>query len=65
MGLVERDQKVIWHPYTQDENGIATNTNSRGEGTYLFAEDGTKYIDAISSWWTNIHGHAHRILPKK
>jgi adenosylmethionine-8-amino-7-oxononanoate aminotransferase len=31
----------------------------RGEGALLFDENGTPYIDAISSWWTNLHGHAH------
>jgi len=30
-----------------------------GKGTYVFDEKGEQYIDAISSWWTNIHGHAH------
>ncbi len=32
---------------------------SRGEGAYLYDDNGEKYIDAVSSWWTNIHGHAH------
>lgn len=59
MGLVERDKKVIWHPYTQMKTALPPVPIVRGEGVYLFAEDGTKYIDAVSSWWTNIHGHAH------
>ncbi|MGE5325170.1 MAG: adenosylmethionine--8-amino-7-oxononanoate transaminase, partial [Actinomycetota bacterium] len=29
------------------------------EGTYLYTEDGTRIIDAISSWWVNLHGHCH------
>lgn len=37
----------------------------RGEGSLLFDEDGNIYIDAISSWWTNIHGHAHPYLAQK
>jgi adenosylmethionine-8-amino-7-oxononanoate aminotransferase len=37
----------------------------RGEGTCLYTEDGTKYIDAISSWWVNIHGHSHPYIAKK
>ncbi len=65
MGLVERDQKVIWHPYTQMKTAIAPIPIVRGEGAYLFAEDGTKYIDAVSSWWTNIHGHAHPHIAQK
>lgn len=31
----------------------------RGKGVYLTAVDGTEYIDTGSSWWTNLHGHAH------
>jgi len=30
-----------------------------GEGVLLFDENENAYIDAISSWWVNIHGHAH------
>ena len=65
MGLVERDQKVIWHPYTQMKTALAPVPIVRGEGVYLFAEDGTRYIDAVSSWWTNIHGHAHPHIAQK
>jgi len=65
MGLVERDQKVIWHPYTQMKTALPPVPIVRGEGAYLFAEDGTKYIDAVSSWWTNIHGHAHPYIAQK
>jgi adenosylmethionine-8-amino-7-oxononanoate aminotransferase len=31
----------------------------RGEGIWLFTEDGRKLLDGISSWWVNIHGHSH------
>jgi len=31
----------------------------RGQGVYLFTGDGRKLLDGISSWWVNIHGHAH------
>lgn len=65
MGLVERDRKVIWHPYTQMKTALPPIPIIRGEGAYLFAEDGTKYIDAVSSWWTNIHGHAHPHIAQK
>ncbi len=37
----------------------------RGEGVYLFDEVGKKYIDAVSSWWVNIHGHAHPHIADK
>jgi adenosylmethionine-8-amino-7-oxononanoate aminotransferase len=31
----------------------------RGEGAYLYSEDGRRLLDGISSWWVNIHGHSH------
>ena len=37
----------------------------KGEGSYLIDEHGNRYIDAISSWWTNIHGHSHPYIAKK
>lgn len=63
--LVERDKKVIWHPYTQMKNALPHIPIVRGEGAYIFDEDGKRYIDAVSSWWVNIHGHAHPHIAKK
>ncbi len=63
--LAERDQAVIWHPYTQMKTAAAPIPIVRGEGVYLIAEDGRKYIDAVSSWWVNIHGHAHPYIAEK
>ena len=37
----------------------------RGEGACLYDEQGKKYIDAVSSWWVNIHGHAHPYIAEK
>ncbi|MEM8885282.1 MAG: aspartate aminotransferase family protein [Planctomycetota bacterium] len=59
MSLAERDARVIWHPYTNAGNSPPPIPIVRGEGAYLVAEDGRRYLDAISSWWTNVHGHAH------
>lgn len=49
----------IWHPYTQMQTAPAPVKIVRGEGALLYSENGTDYIDAISSWWTNLHGHGH------
>jgi adenosylmethionine-8-amino-7-oxononanoate aminotransferase len=65
MSLAERDVQVIWHPYTQMKNPLPHIPITRGEGVYLFDENGKKYIDAVSSWWVNIHGHAHPHIAKK
>ncbi|MES2419653.1 MAG: adenosylmethionine--8-amino-7-oxononanoate transaminase [Bacteroidota bacterium] len=65
MNLVERDQKVIWHPYTQMKNAAIPVPVVSGKGVYVFDEDGQRYLDAVSSWWVNIHGHAHPHIAAK
>jgi adenosylmethionine-8-amino-7-oxononanoate aminotransferase len=64
MKLTERDSKVIWHPYTQmkDATHICI---VRGEGAYLYDEDGNRFIDAVSSWWVNTLGHANKYIAEK
>ena len=62
MNLIERDKKVIWHPYTQMRGALPQVPIVRGEGVYLIDEQGRKYIDAVSSWWVNIHGHANAYI---
>ena len=49
----------IWHPYTQAATEPPPVEIDRGEGAYLFTRNGRRLIDAISSWWVNIHGHAN------
>ncbi|HEY5328139.1 MAG TPA: adenosylmethionine--8-amino-7-oxononanoate transaminase [Mucilaginibacter sp.] len=65
MSLTERDLKVIWHPYTQMKTALPPIPIVRGEGACLFDENGKRYIDAVSSWWVNIHGHAHPYIAQK
>jgi adenosylmethionine-8-amino-7-oxononanoate aminotransferase len=49
----------LWHPYTQEGVDPAALSISRGQGVFLETEDGRQILDAISSWWVNIHGHSH------
>lgn len=65
MNLTERDLKVIWHPYTQMKTASPPVAIVRGEGALLFDENGKKYIDGVSSWWVNIHGHSHPYIAQK
>jgi len=65
MNLTERDLKVIWHPYTQMKTASPPVPIVRGEGALLFDENGKKYIDGVSSWWVNIHGHSHPYIAQK
>lgn len=60
-----RDKKAIWHPYTQIHGGFPAIPIVKGEGSYLYTDDGRKLIDAISSWWVNIHGHGHPYIAEK
>lgn len=60
--LAERDAAHLWHPYTQMLTRPAPLPVVRGEGVYLYLEDGTRLLDGTSSWWVNIHGHAHPVL---
>ncbi len=64
MKLTDRDKKVIWHPYTQMKDSSVIGI-IRGEGTYLFDEEGNRFIDAISSWWVNTHGHSNKYIADK
>ena len=63
--IKERDRQVIWHPYTPMKAWPDAIAIVKGEGTYLIDEDGNRYIDAISSWWVNLHGHSHPHIAQK
>jgi adenosylmethionine-8-amino-7-oxononanoate aminotransferase len=49
----------LWHPFTQEALDPVPVPVVRAEGVYLHIADGRKLIDAISSWWVTLHGHAH------
>ena len=65
MGLVEKDLEYVWHPYTHQKNRLPPIPIVGGNGALLVDEYGKEYIDAISSWWVNLHGHAHPYIAKK
>lgn len=50
---------AIWRPFTQEKTSRKPLKVVRGDGLYLYTEDGRRYADMISSWWVNIHGHAN------
>jgi adenosylmethionine-8-amino-7-oxononanoate aminotransferase len=59
--MMQQDLEVIWHPCTQmkDHETLPLIPIKSGEGVYLFDCDGNAYIDAVSSWWVNLFGHAN------
>ncbi len=62
-----RSQAAVWHPCTQMQHHARPGSPAylplvpiaRGEGPWLFDFDGQRYLDGISSWWTNVFGHAN------
>lgn len=50
---------MIWHPFTQEKTAPEVVGIKRAQGCYLYDENDKAYLDLISSWWVNIHGHAH------
>lgn len=59
--LYSRSQAVVWHPCTQMklQATMPPLTVARGEGVWLYDPAGVRYLDAISSWWVNLFGHAN------
>lgn len=64
--LAARDLRHVWHPCTQMHDHDLAHQGSvpmipivRGEGAWLIDADGRRYLDGISSWWTNLFGHAN------
>ena len=55
------DRDHVWHPFTQQQAWCEEEPLmiERGEGSYLFASDGRRYIDGVSSLWCTVHGHSH------
>ncbi|MCW0422303.1 adenosylmethionine--8-amino-7-oxononanoate transaminase [Xanthomonas sacchari] len=55
-----RDLAVLWHPCTQmreHPDTLPLVPIARGEGAWLIDHSGRRYLDAVSSWWTNLFGH--------
>lgn len=62
--LSSTDRKNIWHPFTPLAGASEPLRITHAEGVYLYTSDGRKIIDAISSWWVNLHGHSHPVIAK-
>jgi adenosylmethionine-8-amino-7-oxononanoate aminotransferase len=59
--LLERSRRAVWHPCTQmkSHESFPLVAIERGKGAWLYDFDGRRYLDAVSSWWVNVLGHAH------
>lgn len=59
--LIQRSLEAVWHPCTQmkQHEQYPLVPIQRGEGVWLYDFEGKRYLDAVSSWWTNLFGHNH------
>ncbi|HLI18979.1 MAG TPA: adenosylmethionine--8-amino-7-oxononanoate transaminase [Rhodanobacteraceae bacterium] len=60
--LVARDLAHVWHPCTQMREHTAQLPLVpivRGDGAWLIDAEGNRYLDGVSSWWSNLFGHAN------
>jgi adenosylmethionine-8-amino-7-oxononanoate aminotransferase len=55
---------VLWHPFTQAAIAAPPLPVVAAEGAWLQLEDGRRVLDAISSWWTSVHGHSHPAIAR-
>ncbi len=57
----QRDLNAVWHPCSQmkDHEQLPMIPIRRGQGVWLEDFEGNRYLDAISSWWVNLFGHAN------
>ena len=65
--MMQRDLEVIWHPCTQmkDHETLPLIPVKSGKGIYLYDFEGNCYIDAVSSWWVNLFGHANPFINRR
>lgn len=59
MTTTNLDRQHVWHPFTQAQTAPDPIPITSAKGIRLYAEDGCEFLDLISSWWVNLHGHAH------
>jgi len=56
-----RSRRAVWHPCTQmkTHETLPLVAIERARGAWLYDFDGRRYLDAVSSWWVNLFGHAN------
>lgn len=58
---IARSLRSVWHPCTQMQHHeeVPLIAVSRAKGPWLYDHEDKRYLDAISSWWVNLFGHAN------
>ena len=62
--ILKADKDFIWHPFTPLQSPFEHISIKSAKGAKLFTHDGKTIIDAVSSWWVNIHGHSNEKIAK-
>jgi adenosylmethionine---8-amino-7-oxononanoate aminotransferase len=59
--LLKRSLAAVWHPCTQMKQHETTPLIplAYAKGCWLYDLDGRRFLDAVSSWWVNLFGHAN------
>ncbi len=59
--FISRSLSAVWHPCTQMKHHehVPLVPIVKGEGAWLIDANGNRYLDAVSSWWVNLFGHAN------
>ncbi len=58
----EHNDELIWHPYSSLMPVFPNLPVTGAKGAYIHLTDGRAILDAVSSWWVNLHGHGHPVL---
>ena len=58
--IKKKDKDFLWHPFTKIDKDYDPIVITKAKDDILMDIDGKKYIDLISSWWVNIHGHCRK-----
>ncbi|MGJ9419180.1 adenosylmethionine--8-amino-7-oxononanoate transaminase [Massilia sp. CMS3.1] len=58
---IARSLRSVWHPCTQMQHHeqVPLIAVARAKGAWLYDHEERRYLDAISSWWVNLFGHAN------
>lgn len=63
--LIQLDKEYVWHPYSPIKQFQKILPVVQAKGAIIYTSEHREIIDAISSWWTNLHGHAHPYIATK
>jgi len=63
--IIHKDSQFVWHPFTHLNYAEMPIQITKGRGAYFYDHDGNLLLDAISSWWVNLHGHCHSYISQR